>query len=116
MGDGTFQAENGTATFSAVSETGKITYIYQQKRMYYYSGSVLPIEWTNQHGCGGNSKVQCEIILQYACEDTLDPKIDDFWPWVSNKAEAGTTYRGKQHFRDVSVSNSQNIAAPRDGE
>ena len=42
--------------------------------MYYYEGSVLPIEWTNQHGCGGNSKVSCEIVLQYACEDTLDPR------------------------------------------
>eukprot|EP00937_MAST-01D_sp_MAST-1D-sp2_P005899 g5899.t1 len=41
-------------------------------RLYYYQGSVLPIEWTNQHGCGPNSKVNCEIIIQYACEDTLD--------------------------------------------
>jgi len=41
--------------------------------MYYYSGSLLPIEWTNQHGCGANSKVDCEIVIQYACEDTLDP-------------------------------------------
>jgi hypothetical protein len=36
--------------------------------------------------------------------------VDDFWPWVNNKAEAGTTYRGKQHFRST-----YNIAAPRDG-
>lgn len=83
--------------------------------MYYYSGSILPIEWTNQHGCGGNSKVQCEIVMQYACEDTLDPRVDDFWPWANNKAEAGTTYRGAQHFRDVEDTNSQHIAAPRDG-
>ena len=31
------------------------------------SGSVVPIEWTNQHGCGQNSKVNCEIIIQYMC-------------------------------------------------
>eukprot|EP01034_Spumella_vulgaris_P026349 gene26349-32916_t len=80
--------------------------------MYYYSGSVLPIEWTNQHGCGGNSKVSCEIVLQYACEDTLDPRVDNFWPWIKNKAENTTTYYGKQHFRDVP---GGNIAAPRDG-
>ncbi|CAM9102097.1 unnamed protein product, partial [Ectocarpus fasciculatus] len=66
-----------------------------EHRMYYYSGSVLPIEWTNQHGCGYNSKVECEIVLQYACEDTLDPKVANFWPY---------------HFRSGS-----NIAAPRDG-
>jgi hypothetical protein len=45
----------------------------QTNKMYYYEGSVLPIEWTNQHGCGDNSKLHCDIILQYACEDTLDP-------------------------------------------
>ena len=72
----------------------------------------MPIEWTNQHGCGGNSKVSCEIILQYACEDTLDPQVDDFWPWINNKAEVGTKFRGKQHFFDVA---GNNLAAPRDG-
>jgi hypothetical protein len=49
----------------------------QEKRVYYYEGSILPIEWTNQHGCGSNSKTSCEIVLQYACEDTLDPKVDN---------------------------------------
>jgi hypothetical protein len=79
--------------------------------MYYYEGSVLPIEWTDQHGCGSNSKVSCEIVLQYACEDTLDPKEDDFYPWASlKKAGPGSTYYGKQHFRSGS-----NIASPRDG-
>lgn len=42
-------------------------------KMYYYAGSKLPIEWTAQHGCGTNPKERCEVILQYACEDTLDP-------------------------------------------
>jgi hypothetical protein len=75
VGDGYFQAENGTATFPYFDPTtGETKQFTQNKRMYYYSGSVLPIEWTNQHGCGGNSKVSCEIILQYACEDTLDPR------------------------------------------
>jgi len=111
VGNGEFQAEDGTASFSVVNPiTATTTTFTQNKRVYYYSGSVLPIEWTNQHGCGGNSKVSCEIVLQYACEDTLDPKIDNFWPWVQNKAEPGTTYFGKQHFRS-----GTNIAAPRDG-
>jgi len=106
VGDETFQAEDGTASF--IDADGNTH--YQSKRMYYYEGSVLPIEWTNQHGCGGNSKVSCEIVLQYACEDTLDPRVDDFWPWVKNKAENGTTFFGKQHFRS-----GGHIAAPRDG-
>lgn len=83
----------------------------QSKRMYYYEGSVLPIEWTNQHGCGGNSKIACELIIQYACEDTLDPRVDNFWPWVTNKAQAGTTYYGTQHYRP----DASHIGAPRDG-
>ena len=33
--------------------------------MYYYESSHLPIEWTQQHGCGkGNRNLNCEIILQ----------------------------------------------------
>eukprot|EP01112_Ceratiomyxa_fruticulosa_P014502 TRINITY_DN4157_c0_g1_i4.p1 TRINITY_DN4157_c0_g1~~TRINITY_DN4157_c0_g1_i4.p1 ORF type:complete len:1284 (+),score=241.55 TRINITY_DN4157_c0_g1_i4:155-4006(+) len=35
--------------------------------MYYYTGSVVTIEWTAQHGCG-NPNTNCEIILQYMCE------------------------------------------------
>jgi hypothetical protein len=84
----------------------------QTQKMYHYAGSVLPIEWTNQHGCGGNSKVSCEIVLQYACEDTLDPAVDGFWPWSATKAEATSAAYGKQAYRDVA---GGNIAAPRDG-
>jgi len=115
VGDGKFQPESGQAEFSAVDPvTGSISRFTQNKRIYYYANSILPIEWTNQHGCGVNSKVNCEIILQYACEDTLDPRVDDFWPWVANKAGPETSYRGKQHFRDY-TSTPQNVAAPRDG-
>lgn len=75
VGDETMQNEAGNATLQTTdAESGTTSTFYQSKRMYYYSGSVLPIEWTSQHGCGGNSKVNCEIVLQYACEDTLDPK------------------------------------------
>ena len=40
---------------------------------YYYAGSMIPIEWTSQHGCGDNPKEKCNMVIQYACEDTLDP-------------------------------------------
>lgn len=39
--------------------------------MYYYSGSKLPIEWTCQHGFGPNPELHSQIVIQYACEDTL---------------------------------------------
>ncbi|CAL1539912.1 unnamed protein product [Lymnaea stagnalis] len=36
--------------------------------------SFLTIEWTNQHGCGGNEnsspqKQNCDLVLQYMCQD-----------------------------------------------
>lgn len=45
--------------------------------MYYYGGSVLSIEWTNQHACGDNPKTYCQIVLQYMCEDTGGAGIRD---------------------------------------
>jgi hypothetical protein len=50
--------------------------VKQSMRMFFYEGSLLPIEWTNQHGCGSNSKVNCEVILQYMCEDD-NPELRD---------------------------------------
>jgi hypothetical protein len=112
VGNENFQDEDGQKTFNLPG----LGAWKQNKRIYYYEGSILPIEWTNQHGCGLNSNVECDIVLQYACEDTLDPEIDDFWPWAMNKAEVGTPYRGKQHFRfDDSSTGKSHIAAPRDG-
>merc|ERR1719498_1860604 len=34
--------------------------------LYYYVGSHLMIEWTNQHACH-NPKVHCNIVIQYMC-------------------------------------------------
>jgi hypothetical protein len=84
----------------------------QDKKMYYYEGSYLPVEWTNQHGCGRNSKANCEIVLQYMCEDTADPLVDNFWPYTTTKncASGGGTSCGAQAFRS-----GEYIAAPRDG-
>jgi hypothetical protein len=38
-------------------------------RPYYYVGSVLPVEWTNQHSCGEGNNVNCEVIIQYYCDN-----------------------------------------------
>ena len=44
--------------------------------------SYLTIEWTNQHGCGGNEdsdphKLNCNIVLQYMCQPDDSPKNKD---------------------------------------
>jgi hypothetical protein len=40
--------------------------------MTYYEGSQLSIEWTNQHGCGSNPKMVCNMVVQYMCGTTAD--------------------------------------------
>jgi hypothetical protein len=48
--------------------------------MYYYVGSVLSIEWTNQHSCGGGAdRIECQLVFQYGCEDAM-PRIRDGVP------------------------------------
>ena len=71
MFDSQNNAKGGYACPRAVG-TGDNT--INNKQMYYYEGSVFPIEWTNQHGCGQNGKLNCEVIIQYACEAQLDPE------------------------------------------
>lgn len=45
--------------------------------MYYYQGSELYIEWTQQHSCGvGSPNVHCQMILQYMC-DSDNPSLRD---------------------------------------
>eukprot|EP01104_Vermistella_antarctica_P002452 TRINITY_DN12697_c0_g1_i1.p1 TRINITY_DN12697_c0_g1~~TRINITY_DN12697_c0_g1_i1.p1 ORF type:complete len:612 (-),score=191.55 TRINITY_DN12697_c0_g1_i1:86-1921(-) len=41
--------------------------------MYYYVGSMLPIEYTAQHSCNNakTGKQNCEIVLQYMCGDEV---------------------------------------------
>ena len=46
--------------------------------MYFYAGSELQVEWTNQHGCGRNSNLRCDIVLQYMCdEEAGNPALRD---------------------------------------
>lgn len=70
MFDSQNNAKGGYACPRAVGGPDVIT-----EKMYYYAGSKLPVEWTAQHGCGTNPKEHCEIVLQYACEDTFDPDL-----------------------------------------
>ena len=44
-----------------------------EESLTYVEGSILPIEWTLQHACGGGSGVHCEVVIQYMCgEDVRD--------------------------------------------
>jgi len=68
-------AKGGYACGRAVGGNDVVT-----KPMAFHAGSQLPVEWTQQHGCGKHPEkpgegenVNCQIVIQYACEDTLDP-------------------------------------------
>ncbi|XP_031549693.1 protein DD3-3-like [Actinia tenebrosa] len=38
--------------------------------LYYYTGSHLQIQWTNQHSCNDRNN-HCELVLQYMCGDLV---------------------------------------------
>ena len=46
--------------------------------LYYYEGSILSIEWTNQHSCGDQNN-HCEQILQYMCGDQVRDGATTRW-------------------------------------
>jgi hypothetical protein len=41
--------------------------------MSYYEGSLLTVEWTNQHGCGQNPEMACNMVIQYMCSTADAP-------------------------------------------
>jgi hypothetical protein len=41
---------------------------YNVGGMYFYEGEVLPIEWTQQHGCGSEWS-DCQIVVQMMCDN-----------------------------------------------
>ncbi|EDV25347.1 uncharacterized protein TRIADDRAFT_55329 [Trichoplax adhaerens] len=61
----------------------------QHRMRYFQSGptsgrgkSTLLLEWTNQHGCGGNEdtdphKVNCNLVMQYMCQPQQGGPADD---------------------------------------
>lgn len=38
--------------------------------LYYYAGSIVPVEWTNQHSCA-DQNANCQIIFQYMCGELV---------------------------------------------
>jgi hypothetical protein len=59
----------------------------------YYEGSILSIEWTNQHACGTDNS-QCNLVLQYMCSDDsigADESLIIRDGTVTNTIQPGTT-------------------------
>ncbi|EDO37140.1 predicted protein [Nematostella vectensis] len=61
----------------------------EQYHMSYFQSSnsgsgktYLTMEWTNQHGCGGNEdsdphKMNCQLVLQYMCQEDVSSRQQD---------------------------------------
>ncbi|KAL5516652.1 hypothetical protein EMCRGX_G002039 [Ephydatia muelleri] len=43
---------------------------YNVGSLYYYAGSIVPVEWTNQHSCA-DQNANCQIIFQYMCGELV---------------------------------------------
>jgi len=63
--------QNGNRLFDSQNNNRGGYSVGSVQRMYYYEGTNLTIEWTQQHSCGDQNGNNCEIILQYTCGDTV---------------------------------------------
>lgn len=104
--------------------------------MNYYEGSMLRVEWTNQvgassehrpppppahaprlpplpgqHGCGTNENTHCQVLLQYACQDTL-PEARDGYP----TSDGTTQYNNANEFKYLNFDRNNNDGTNRISE
>jgi len=86
VGDKTSQAFSATQPFYPPQQTYDVNEqtTAMQYQMVFFEGSVLPIEWTVQHGCGGRESAaldfngnplpqqttqqNCDMVVQYTCD------------------------------------------------
>jgi len=76
VGDKSATAFTSTGTLSQQMDRTAITNTVQYP-MVYLENSELSMEWTNQHGCGGDDqsdphKTNCNIVIQYMCENPTE--------------------------------------------
>jgi hypothetical protein len=71
-----FDSQNNNAGGYNVGDRGSEaskTEAEQYQMKYFQSGligqSQLTVEWTHQHGCGSGTDTNCNIVLQYMCDD-----------------------------------------------
>lgn len=77
----------------------------QVGRYRFYDGSFLPIEWTQQHSCGTNPNVECNLVIQYNC--VPDPNL------VNSGVATNVPQYGGSRF-SMTDGNNQNAAASSD--
>eukprot|EP01121_Diplochlamys_sp_Union-15-3_P010822 TRINITY_DN3080_c0_g2_i1.p1 TRINITY_DN3080_c0_g2~~TRINITY_DN3080_c0_g2_i1.p1 ORF type:complete len:642 (+),score=133.01 TRINITY_DN3080_c0_g2_i1:110-2035(+) len=54
-------------------------------KMFFYSQSLLQLEWTAQHSCGPDNKAHCNLVIQYMCSpEVRDGARDEDNPALGN--------------------------------
>eukprot|EP00117_Sycon_ciliatum_P002040 scpid46540/ scgid7447/ Protein DD3-3 len=104
-GNRVFDSQNNNRGGYNVGDPGTTpfqTEIGQYNMKYFQSGTLgsseLEVEWTNQHGCGGNEdsdphKLNCNMVLQYMCQDhddSIDNTNDFPLPYLRNGDNTNT--------------------------
>lgn len=76
--------------------------------VYYYAGSILQLEWTNQHACGPNGKTGCDVIWQYACSPEFkDGTSQD--PTGDNGGNTCTTEVSPDNYQQETVGYHESV-------
>jgi len=74
--EGITAPSNGPTVLADNDANGQAGYVMEP--MAVVEGSVLPFDWTNQHGCGPNSNVDCELVVQMMCDEPAgNPVVRD---------------------------------------
>lgn len=68
--------------------------------------SFLEIEWTNQHGCGGNEdtnpqKQNCQLLLQYMCQDDVNTPTGTADTLRNGQRTETQTYNRPQNLQET---------------
>uniref|UniRef100_A0A0B7ADP4 Protein DD3-3 n=2 Tax=Arion vulgaris TaxID=1028688 RepID=A0A0B7ADP4_9EUPU len=108
---GGYNAGDKESTASGNNETNQYRMKYFQSSQWETLSndkgkSFLTMEWTNQHGCGGNEdtspqKQNCDLILQYMCQDDTASSTDTLRNGVTTNTQ------------DYTKPNPSNVAADR---
>lgn len=75
----------------------------------YYTGSHMRLEWCNQHACGPNQNVNCQVIIQAACDDTM-PGLRDGYPTGDLADVGGGETTGQYYARQFVYNNADGTA------
>ncbi|XP_022106441.1 protein DD3-3-like isoform X1 [Acanthaster planci] len=112
VGDSTSQASNNEDQQYRMKyfESGPYKTMVANGQLTGQGQSLMTVEWTNQHGCGGDEdtdphKLNCNIVLQYMCQDDAATATGD-----DDTIRNGRTTQTQNHQRINNLNENQNQA------